>query len=73
MITAYDKLKANFYNGSFIEINSGDSELIQEIMKEFAKLHAEEALKEASSLAIDYGDEELADNILEIYPFNNIK
>jgi hypothetical protein len=45
MLTAEEKLKANFYNGSFIEIHSGDFEDIKNIMIDFAKLHVEQALK----------------------------
>ena len=44
-----------------------------EMMIEFAKLHVAKALSEASDFAIACGDEELVDNILEIYPLKNIK
>lgn len=45
--TAEEKLKANFYNGSFIEIHSGDFEDLKNIMIEFAKLHVKAALEKA--------------------------
>ena len=84
--TAEEKLKANFYNGSFIEINSGDFEDIKNIMIEFAKLHVEAALKEASKEVKTFdvynescGDLECKvtlvkkDSILNAYPLENIK
>ena len=81
--TAEEKLKANFYNGSFIEINSGDFEDIKNIMIEFTKLHVEAALKQASEKAtvningfIQEYDENCCvdkDSILNAYPLENIK
>lgn len=77
--TANEKLKSTFYNGSFIEIHSGDADYIMEIMIEFARLHVEEALKQASENVelqiIKYTDDYEVDksSILNAYPLENIK
>lgn len=77
--TANEKLKSTFYNGSFIEIHSGDADYIMEIMIEFARLHVEEALKQASENVelqiIKYTDDYEVDksSILNVYPLENIK
>ena len=81
--TAEEKLKANFYNGSFIEINSGDFEDIKNIMIEFTKLHVEAALNAASEnsrvningFLQDYDKSCCVDknSILNAYPLENVK
>jgi hypothetical protein len=72
--TVEEKLKANFYNGSFIEIHSGDFEDIKNIIIEFSKLHVEAALKQAVEKAKNcHIDEIINDEILNAYPLENIK
>lgn len=84
--TANEKLKSTFYNGSFIEIHSGDADYIMEIMIEFARLHVEEALKQASEnfkmkFKVDIAELHMNDDwtevdkssILNAYPLENIK
>jgi hypothetical protein len=79
MITAEEKLKANFYNGSFIEIHSGDLEDIENLMIEFAKLHVEAALKAAAKKyrhdEFNYSNNPwyIEDSILNAYPLDKIK
>lgn len=85
--TAEEKLKANFYNGSFIEIHSGDLEDIKNIMIKFAKLHVEATLKAAYINSI-VEEQKIYDplngdswnqyvikqeSILDAYPLENIK
>lgn len=81
ILTAEEKLKANFFNGSFIEIHSGDLKDIENIMIEFTKLHVIAALEEASKttkwkeqitmqgLQITI----IKSSILNAYPLENIK
>lgn len=68
MITAEEFVKSNISCS-----DRPDFERKCELVIKFARLHTEAALKEASDFAITCGDEELADNILEIYPLENIK
>ncbi len=82
--TAEEKLIANFYNGSFIEINNGDVEQLKEIMIEFAKLHCKAQLKailekvQLTEFAYEFlqegaNDAINKDSILNAYPLGNIK
>jgi len=59
MLSAEEKLKANFFNGIYVEIHSGDFEDIKNIMIEFAKIHCIEQAKrcyEASRIKIQPKD-----------------
>lgn len=80
-MTAHDLLNQRFSNGVIIEIHSGDTLDIIEIMIEFAKYHVEQALKEASIKATAYNKAKFKgdinsqvdmDSILNAYPLDNI-
>lgn len=73
ILTAEEKLKANFFNGSFIEIHSGDLKDIENIMIEFAKYHVEQALKEASESNMFSYHSARGRIYKEVYPLENIK
>jgi hypothetical protein len=77
LLTAEEILKLNFYNGSYVELYSGDFEDVRHIMIQFAIMHCTKQLELIlENIIIDGNKHEYeldTNSIINAYPLTNIK